>query len=279
MIGDLHCHTRMSDGSLGIEELITYAKRAGMDFIAITDHDTMAAVDRAAVLGKRHGVHVIPGVEFSCREHKSGYKAHIICYLPRFQGRLEGACSKMLGERIRAGNQELQNVMKLYPVTTELVSKYSSHSRAIYRQHIMHALMELGYTDKIFGELYEDILGKNGRCRVEKQYLELHDITELIHQAGGICCLAHPTQYAPIDLAVQLAESGEIDALEVDSRNNKPETMDELAQLAKQYKLIRTGGSDFHGFYTSRPEPIGTCITKTEGITALFAAANNLRRE
>ena len=81
------------------------------------------------------------------------------------------------------------------------------------------------------------------------------------------------------DLAVQLAESGEIDALEVDSRNNKPETMDELAQLAKQYKLIRTGGSDFHGFYTSRPEPIGTCITKTEGITALFAAANNLRKE
>lgn len=279
MIGDLHCHTRMSDGSLGIEELIAYAKRAGMDFISITDHDTMAAVDRAIVVGKRHGVHVIPGVEFSCQDHKSGYKAHVICYLPMFPRRLEGACAKMLEERIRAGTQEMKNVMRLYPITLEQVARYSSQSRAPYRQHIMHALMELGYTDKIFGELYDDLFGSGRRCRVEKEYLELHDVTALIRQAGGVVCLAHPTQFAPVDMAVELAEKGEIDAIEVDSRNNKPETMGELTNIAERYGLIRTGGSDFHGFYYNRPEPIGTCITGAKGITDLFAAAKAYRKE
>ncbi len=271
MIGDFHCHTRMSDGSLGIEELISSAKRAGMDFIAITDHDTLAAVDRAVVLGRRYGVHVIPGVEFSCVEHATGRMAHVICYLPKATGRLEGACMRMSGERARAGAMELKNVAALYPITAEQVARHASQSKAIYRQHIMHVLMDLGYTDRIFGELYDELLGKNGRCRVEKEYLELHGITSLIRDAGGICCLAHPTAYTDISLAEQLAENGEIDALEVDSRYNDPDTLDDLAELAQRFGLIRTGGSDFHGFYCRRPEPIGACVTSAGGIAALFA--------
>ena len=279
MIGDLHCHTRMSDGSLGIEELVSSAKRAGMDFVAVTDHDTLAAVDRAVVLGRRYGVHVIPGVEFSCVEHSSGRRAHIICYLPRFPRRLEGACAKMSDERERTGMLELKKIMTLYPITPEQVAKHSSQSRAIYRQHIMHALMDLGYTDRIFGELYEKLLGRDGSCRVEKEYLELHDITRLIRQAGGIVCMAHPTQYTDIGLAAELAEKGELDALEVDSRYNKPDTLDELRELAGRYGLIRTGGSDFHGFYCSRPEPIGTRVTTSGSIAALFGHAKTNKPE
>ncbi len=269
----------MSDGSLGIEELIASAKRAGMDFVSITDHDTQAAVDRAVVLGRRYGVHVVPGVEFSCIEHSTGRRAHIICYLPRFPRRLEGACAKMSDERARTGRLELKKVMTLFPITPEQVAKHSSQSRAIYRQHIMHALMDLGYTDRIFGELYEQILGRDGSCRVEKEYLELHDITRLIREAGGIVCMAHPTQYTDIGLAEQLASNGELDALEVDSRYNKPDSIDELKKLAKQFGLIRTGGSDFHGFYCSRPEPVGARITTPGGIAALFALANSLSAE
>ncbi len=276
MIGDLHCHTRMSDGSLGIEELISAAKRAGMDFIAVTDHDTLSAVDRAVVLGRRYGVHVVPGVEFSCIEHSTGRRAHILCYLPRFPRRLEGACAKMSDERARGGAEELKRVMRLYPITPEQVSGHASQSRAIYRQHIMHALMDLGYTDRIFGELYEQLLGRNGSCRVEKEYLELHDITRLVREAGGIVCMAHPTLYTDIGLAEELAANGELDALEVDSRYNTPDTFTQLRALARQFKLIRTGGSDFHGFYCSRPEPIGTCVTTQAGIAALFAKANSL---
>ena len=62
MIGDLHCHSKLSDGSTSLEDIVFYAKRAGLDALAITDHDTLAGASRAQVLGKRYGITVIPGV-------------------------------------------------------------------------------------------------------------------------------------------------------------------------------------------------------------------------
>ena len=67
MKGDLHCHTTLSDGSLGIEDIIVQAKRTGLDFISITDHDTMSSISRAKVLGERHGIITVPGVELSVK--------------------------------------------------------------------------------------------------------------------------------------------------------------------------------------------------------------------
>ena len=82
MKGDLHCHTTLSDGSLGIEDIIMQAKRTGIDTISITDHDTMASFSRAPVLGDRYGVKVIPGVELSTWDKKRQSKVHILCYAP-----------------------------------------------------------------------------------------------------------------------------------------------------------------------------------------------------
>ena len=70
MTGDLHCHTTLSDGSLGIEEVIVQAKRMGLDFLAITDHDTLSSSNRAQILGERYGVKVIPAVELSAWDKK-----------------------------------------------------------------------------------------------------------------------------------------------------------------------------------------------------------------
>ena len=60
--GDLHCHTKLSDGSEGIEDVIALAKRIGLDFISLTDHDTMASFSRSRILADRYGINVIPGV-------------------------------------------------------------------------------------------------------------------------------------------------------------------------------------------------------------------------
>lgn len=102
MIGDLHCHTKLSDGSMGIEDVVFYAKRMGLDFIAITDHDTMAGVTRASVLGQRYGIQVIPGVEISCIDSKRGRKVHMLCYLPLKPMRLESIFQKTLTLRTQA---------------------------------------------------------------------------------------------------------------------------------------------------------------------------------
>ena len=72
MIGDLHCHSKLSDGSTGLDDIVFYAKRAGLDALAITDHDTMSGVPRAEILGRRYGLTVIPGVEISTFDPDTG---------------------------------------------------------------------------------------------------------------------------------------------------------------------------------------------------------------
>ena len=81
MAADLHCHTKLSDGSVGIEDLIVIAQKSGIDTIAITDHDCLAGTVRGKVIGKRYGVNVIPGVEISAIDNEAGKKVHILCYL------------------------------------------------------------------------------------------------------------------------------------------------------------------------------------------------------
>ena len=81
MPADLHCHTRLSDGSLGIEDLILLASRSGIDTIAITDHDCQAGTVRGKIIGKRHGVDVIPGVELSSYDPEHNLNISILCYL------------------------------------------------------------------------------------------------------------------------------------------------------------------------------------------------------
>ena len=82
MSGDLHCHTRLSDGTLGIEDIINFAKKKGLETIAITDHDCLAGTVRSKIIGARHGIQVIPGVELSATDEKNDKNIHILCYLP-----------------------------------------------------------------------------------------------------------------------------------------------------------------------------------------------------
>lgn len=79
MPADLHCHTKMSDGSVGIDELVQLAKRSGLSAIAVTDHDTFSGALRAKSYGDRIGMDVLPGAEFSCMDPATGRKAHILC--------------------------------------------------------------------------------------------------------------------------------------------------------------------------------------------------------
>ena len=94
MSADLHCHTRLSNGSLGIEDLIILAKKRGVSTIAITDHDCLAGTVRGKVIGERHGVTVIPGVELSGTDKTTGQEIHMLCYKPDFPDRLEGLCRR-----------------------------------------------------------------------------------------------------------------------------------------------------------------------------------------
>lgn len=277
MIGDLHCHTRLSDGSMSIDDLIFYAKRAGLDFLSITDHDTMDGVVRASVLGKRYGISVIPGVELSCWDTARQRKVHILCYFPEKPDRLQGLFTQILDSRTRAGKKMIRAVTRYYPVTEEHIQRYTAGSKAIYKFHIMQALMDLGYDTTIVGSLFADLFNsENGLCFREPEfYPDVYDALEIVHSAGAIPVLAHPVQYDSMELLTELAEKELIFGVEV-YHPSLPESdsISLLEPVADRYGLIKTGGSDFHGFMRSRPNPIASRITYEDSINALFALKN-----
>ena len=151
MIGDMHCHTTMSDGSTSPEMLVEYALDAGLDFIAVTDHDTMAGVQKAVNLGKRKGLKVIPGVEVSTYDAKTGRNVHLLCYMPRKLDKLEKMINNTLKERNEAIKGVIEEVSKRYPITYDDVKKVAGDAQCIYRQHVATYLMWL--ISRKFGKL------------------------------------------------------------------------------------------------------------------------------
>ncbi|MGI5959108.1 MAG: PHP domain-containing protein [Massiliimalia sp.] len=271
MKGDLHCHTKLSDGSEGIEEVVAMAKRIGLDFLAITDHDTIASFSRSKILGERYGVQIIPGVEFSCVDKKRGRKVHMLCYLPEKPDRLEGHCIKICKRRYEAGSKMLQKVMHYFPITVEDVTKYSSHSTSLYKQHIMQALMSYSYATRMYGGLYQELFNsKTGRVYESVEYPDVYEVIDLIHQAQGLAVLAHPYEYNSVDLMDELAAAQMIDGIEVYHSRCEQADEDRLIQTAKKYDLVMTGGSDFHGSNSSKPSPLGNRYTPQESLDALF---------
>ena len=279
MIGDLHCHTRLSDGSMSIDDLIFYAKRAGLDFIAVTDHDTMDGVTRATVLGKRYGITVLPAAELSCRDNTRGQKAHILCYLPEKPDRLQGLFGQMLDSRTKTGKRIIHAVMRYFPVTEEHIRRYTLGSKSIYKAHIIQALLDLGYDCQSHGKLYKDLFGEGGLCARDPEYLDVFEALDVVHSAGGIAVLAHPHYFNSFDLLEELAEKKLIHGVELYHPTAKPGEQKRVEQIAGHFKLIKTGGSDFHGFLTGRPNPMASRITPEESIHAMFQLKKTIAKK
>ena len=280
MKADLHCHTRLSDGTLGIDDIIILAKNSGVTTLAITDHDSLAGTVRATIIGERHGINVIPAVEFSATDSKRKAKAHILCYLPDTPERLEGLCKSNSERRKRAARIMVAKVANKFPVTPELIMKCATGSTNIYKQHIMQALMECGYTTTIFGDLYNMLFKKESRINVlmECTYPEPAEIIEAIHEAGGIAVLAHPGFYDNFELLEELIPQG-LDGVEVWHPENTPEQQELLINIAKKNDLLMTGGSDFHGAYNAYPIKLGEYGPDEDNVAKLLSYKAKKRRK
>lgn len=271
---DLHCHTKISDGSSSIDEVIALAKKIGLQGIAITDHDTLAGSTRAAVLGKRAGLEVLTGVEISGLDCSRRRKAHILCYEPQNPDRLLSILKKISDSRRKAMMISIQKIMRLYPISLEMVLRRSQGSTNLFKQHVMMALMDCGYTDELFGELFRKLFSsKIGLASSHIDYPDVFDIIEEVHAAGGAAVLAHPSEYEGMDLLAELCERKLIDGIEAYHPQNREEDCREILRLADKYSLPVTGGSDFHGFYTRQPRPLGTCSTTADQVVRLRKAA------
>lgn len=271
MAADLHCHTKLSDGSVGIEDIIVIAHKSGIDTIAITDHDCIAGTVRGQVIGKRYGVTVIPSVELSAFDTEAGKSVHILSYLADAPDRLEAICRKTSVARKRAGQIMMLKVASRFPITSEFIISHASGSTNLYKQHIMHALMDAGYSDEIFGELHHTLFSTDSESNIlaPTKYPTVETVIQEIHGAGGIAVLAHPGKFDNFDEIEKYIALG-LDGIEVWSPFNTPEQTEMLAALCKKKKLLLTGGSNFHGTYGEKTVTIGSYATPQEHLDKLM---------
>ncbi len=275
MAGDLHTHTNFSDGSSDIEVLPMLAKRAGLTHLAVSDHDTMLAMEYAWENPVIDGLTMIPATELTAFDTKRGRRVHILCYWPQRTKALEEFCALMAKRRNEATAQSIRELEEIYPqFRHEDAHRFSQRSGVVYKTHLIRILYEYGYTDGIYKELYQQLFGSpDGRVLHDPAYESVDTVLDVIRESRGVAVLAHPSVYHSMELAQELAQNGRIDGVEINHPRNTPQDRQALAELAQCCQLIVTGGTDFHGIHMKRPVPLGTWTTADEQIERITALA------
>lgn len=246
MAGDLHTHTIYSDGSYSPEELVAAAKKIGLRYLGITDHDTVDGVRHLYENGLLPGrcVKIIPGIELSANHptrdiHIVGYNIDIY----------NGALLEMIEKIAEARWERFSEIIRIlqtkkFNIREADVLKIAGTSSSIGRAHIARTLVKFG-AFKSVREAFDKMLGKGTPAYVPRYLPEVDEIIDVIHQAGGQAVLAHPKLIGDDSIVEELCSK--IDGLEVYYPCHKPEDIQHYFFLAKQYNLPMTGGSDFHG--------------------------------
>jgi len=253
---DLHLHSNCSDGVYSPEELVAAAQRCGLEVIALTDHDSVAGLERALAAGAELGVRVIPGVELSLQ--LSGFSGvHMLGYFVRGDdARLNAALEEMRQVRARRGELILEKVNRMLaeegkrPLSLARLRELAQG--AVGRPHISRLLVEQGYAADI-QEAFDNYLVP---CNVPKKRLLPGEAVALIRGAGGLPVLAHPhilsdsRKKASADdqaaLIRQMADWGVV-GLEAYYTDYTPEEVEFYLGQARRNNLLVTAGSDFHG--------------------------------
>ena len=272
MKADLHSHTVLSDGALNVDQLISQAKRVGLDYIAVTDHNSTHSIPAVLALGKELGINVIPGVEINSVHEASDTKPHLLCYYPADVKKLQRKLDRYLEYQRQTKLAMYEKIMEDYPITKEQLFEAARESTTLYEVHMMQVLASLGYTGTPIGELHQELFSSGSKYKLTQKDLTTHEAVGLIRSCGGVVGLAHPGEYKNPMLMEMLIEEKLIDGIELNHPRNDERTKDHVRSLAKEHDLFMTGGTDFHGIYTKTPYPIGSFLCPEEGLERLIAA-------
>lgn len=251
---ELHCHTTASDGTLSPGELVELAAARGITVLAITDHDSTDAIEEGSRLCRERGITFIPAIELSASYQ--GRPMDLLGYginpghpalkaaLAQMRERRRARLGAIL-ERLRAAGVDLAE-----DEVTELAA-----GGVVGRPHVAQALVRRGVVSTV-AEAFERYLARGRPGYVPKESFSPAEAIELIQEAGGIACLAHP-RYLKLDDEAFSAMLDELTAvglcgIEVYYSQHSPEDVERFERLAARRGLLVTGGSDFHG--ANKPE-------------------------
>ena len=267
---DLHCHTIMSDCSVDPRCVVALAKQAKLSALAITDHDTFRGIQEAAREGERLGVKILPGIELSSYDHDRGRKVHILAYGCRYPDALRPVYEYTTSQRIRTGEIMLCRLSEKLGLPPEML-KRCQRGPVLYKQHLMHGMMDAGMAASIFGETFHRYFGK-GEDSVSESipYLDVHQVLRAVREAEGVSVLAHPAEYHSEALMKELIRNREIDGIEAFHESASFTQSAAFEREAREHGLLVTGGTDFHGMYHRIPVPIGSYTIGREDFEKLL---------
>lgn len=268
---DLHTHSNRSDGTESPADLVRSAREAGLDVVALTDHDTVSGWASAARAGEESGVRVVPGMELSTRS-PHGVSIHMLAYVfdPAAPG-LRAEARRSFEARIGRGQAIVERLAADYPISWDLVQEHTQPGTTIGRPHIADALVSAGVVaDR--GEAFATLLHGSSPYYVPHYAPEAVTAVRLIREAGGVPVFAHPLadsrgRVVGEDVFDELVAAG-LGGLEVNHRDNPPAAKEWLTDYAHAHDLIVTGSSDYHG--AGKPNRLGENLTAEDQLERIL---------
>ncbi len=273
---DLHTHSSVSDGTETPAELLATAKGAGLDVVALTDHDTTDGWAEAEA-NRPAGLTVVPGMELSCRwfpADQPPISVHLLAYLfdPAHPG-LAAERARLRADRLGRAERIVQNLVAAgYPLVWDDIVA-GCRGGVVGRPHVARALVAAGAATSV-DAAFASLLHHGSPHYVAKADTEVLAGIRLVREAGGVPVFAHGLarrrgRVLDDDAVAAMAEAGLL-GIEVDHPDHDPEERAHMAGLAKELDLLTTGSSDYHG--TNKTTPIAVCTTDPAQFDRLLAA-------
>ncbi|MFI7064127.1 PHP domain-containing protein [Kribbella sp. NPDC050124] len=248
---DLHTHSNRSDGTDPVDVLMAHAKRAGLDVIALTDHDTADGWADGRIAAERLGIGFVPGLEISCKLR--GISVHLLGYLP-------DPSYPALAEELRivrdGRTDRIPSIVARLnglgvALTVDEVLAQAIGTPSVGRPHVADALVANG-TVANRSEAFDRFLADGKPGHVSHYAIEPGRAIDLVREAGGVPIIAHPwgrSSYKVMtaDTIGRLVDDHGLAGIEVDHQDHSEESRTALREIAQDLGIIYTGSSDHHG--------------------------------
>jgi predicted metal-dependent phosphoesterase TrpH len=267
---DLHLHSNFSDGTMSPDELVGYAHSIGLSAVSVTDHDSIAGQAEALESGKRYGIEVITGIEFSIRE--ADVSLHILGYLFDHEDRALMTNLDDLAQARVGRAEEIVRKLASHGVSIPFEDVLAEAGKgSVGRPHIARVLYRRGLVMSV-SEAFVRYLADGAPCHVPKKVLSLEAVVRLMNDAGGVVVWAHPGwNIRRTDIVERLLASG-VRGLEAWHPNHTERLASEIVAVARERGLVATGGSDYHSAELMQAD-IGEVTAPYESILALRKTA------
>jgi hypothetical protein len=253
---DLHSHSSVSDGLDSPAELVRRMAAGGVDAFALTDHDTLAGLPEARDEARRRGVELIPGAEISAN-YAGQDDVHLLAlFVDEANVRFRASLAERQESRRTRGERMAQRLVEA-GFAIDLDAIRADVGDGVWgRPHIARGLIRAGYA-KTNDEAFDRFLGTDHPWYVPYEKWEAAAVLGAVHEAGGVCSLAHAVWYRDAETLIAGLAAHGLDAVEVFHPDHGPEEVDRFGRLAGKLGLAMTAGSDFHGSIEGRKFPGG----------------------